>query len=80
MTIRQTLFLFFIVIVIFLLNFFIDQRLSQQVVTNTHYLNSSEEIIRNSHTLHISISDMLIAFRGFLLTGDEIFLGPYYGA
>lgn len=72
--------MFFIVIVIFLLNFFIDQRLSQQVVTNTHYLNSSEEIIRNSHTLHISISDMLIAFRGFLLTGDEIFLGPYYGA
>lgn len=72
--------MFFIVIVIFLLNFFIDQRLSQQVVTNTHYLNNSEEIIRNSHTLHISISDMLIAIRGFLLTGDEIFLGPYYGA
>lgn len=81
MTIRQTLFLgFFIVIVIFLLNFFIDQRLSQQVVTNTNYLNNSEEIIRNSHSLHISISDMQNAFRGFLLTGDDIFLGAYYEA
>lgn len=81
MTIRQTLFLgFFIVIVIFLLNFFIDQRLSQQVVTNTNYLNNSEEVIRNSHALHISISDMQGAFRGFLLTGDEIFLTSYYEA
>lgn len=79
MTIRQTLFLgFFIVIVIFLLNFVIDERLSQKVLTNTNYLNNSEEIIRNSHSLHISITDMQNAFRGFLLTGDESFLTFYY--
>ncbi|MCD6012240.1 MAG: histidine kinase [Flavipsychrobacter sp.] len=78
MTIKRTLFLgFFILIVIFIINFLIDYRLSSEVVTNSKYLSHSEDVIRNSNMLHKNMIAMQNSFRGYLLTGQESFLIPY---
>jgi signal transduction histidine kinase len=55
-----------------------NQRLSQQVITNMSYLNNSEAVIRNSSMLHKEIIQMQSGFRGFLLAQQESFLQPYY--
>lgn len=79
MTIRLQLLLgFLILILVFGMVFFVNQRLSQQVITNTYYLNNSEAVIRNSNMLHKEIIEMQSGFRGFLLTRQESFLQPYY--
>jgi len=69
---------FFILIVIFAIDFFVNQRLSKQVLQNTAYISNSETVIRNSNILHKEIIEMQSSFRGFLLTGQEVFLKPYY--
>lgn len=79
MNIRTRLFMgFAILIVIFIIDFMVNQRLSGEVIQNTSYLNSSEAVIRNSNLLHKNMIDMQSAFRGYLLTGQESFLQPYY--
>jgi signal transduction histidine kinase len=79
MTIRLQLVLgFFILIGVFAMVFFVNQRLSQQVITNTYYLNNSEAVIRNSSMLHKEMIQMQSGFRGFLLTNQESFLQYYY--
>jgi signal transduction histidine kinase len=79
MTIRFQLFTgFFLLIGIFVVDFLINQRLSGQVIKNTTYLNNSEAVIRNSNILHKEMIEMQSGFRGFLLTGQEVFLQPYY--
>lgn len=78
MTIRSKLLAgFSILIVIFAISFFVNQRLSNAVSRNTAYLNNSEAIIRNSNILHKLIIDMQSGYRGYLLTGQEEFLEPY---
>lgn len=79
MTIRLRLVLgFFVLIIVFVLVFFMNQRLSEQVIKNTYYLNNSETVIRNSTVLHKEIIQMQSGFRGFLLTDQESFLQYYY--
>lgn len=79
MTIRLQLLLgFFILILVFGMVFFMNQRLSQQVITNTYYLNNSEAVIRNSNMLHKEMIQMQSGFRGYLLANQESFLQPYY--
>ncbi|MBA3680380.1 MAG: CHASE3 domain-containing protein [Bacteroidetes bacterium] len=79
MTIRlQLLIGFFTLIFVFVLVFFANQSLSQEVLTNTNYLNNSEAVIKNSNILHKEMIEMQSGFRGFLLTNQEVFLEPYY--
>src|SRR5690348_16948066 len=79
MSIRLQLIIgFSFLILIFTAVFFINQRLSLEVLTNTTYLNNSEAVIRNSNVLHKEILEMQSGFRGFLLTDQENFLQPYY--
>src|SRR6478609_4443498 len=79
MTLRLKLFTGFVVlIIIFIISFLINQRLSREVVRNSEYINKSETIIRNSNLLHKNIIDMQSGYRGYLLTGQEDFLDPYY--
>jgi signal transduction histidine kinase len=79
MTIRSKLFIgFILLILIFIVNFFVNQSLSQEVVKNTASLRRSETVIRNSNQLHKDIINMQSGFRGFLLTNQEIFLTSYY--
>lgn len=78
MSIRLTLFLgYLLVIAIFVTNFFINQRVSTEVVTNSTYLSRSETVIRNSNLLHKYMIDMQSGFRGYLLTGQTNFLQSY---
>lgn len=78
MTIRFKLIIgFLILILIFIVDFFINQRLSREVIRNTVYINNSEAIIRNSNVLQRHMIDMQSGFRGYLLTGQESFLTPY---
>lgn len=60
------------------MDFFVNQRLSNEVVQNTSYISNSESVIRNSNMLHKEMIEMQSSFRGFLLTGQESFLKPYY--
>jgi len=79
MTIRfQLLLAFFTLILAFVVVFFVNRRLSQQVITNTYYLNNSEAVIRNSTMLHKEMIQMQSGFRGYLLTDQVGFLQPYY--
>jgi signal transduction histidine kinase len=79
MTIRLQLFIgFFILFLLFVINFFITQRLSQDVLKNTSYINNSEAVIRNSNQIHKIMIDMQSGYRGYLLTGQSIFLDSYY--
>jgi signal transduction histidine kinase len=67
-----------LLIVIFLVDFVVNQKLSEEVVRNSTYLSTSEAIMRNSNMLQKHMLDMQGAFRGYLLTGNEAFLRPYY--
>src|SRR3954469_6995 len=79
MSIRFQLFLgFSVLILIFVVTFFVNQRLSNEVIRNTSYINTSESVIRNSNVLHKEMIEMQSGFRGFLLTSQEVFLQPYY--
>lgn len=79
MKIRNLLIVGFLVLtLIFISVYFVNQRLSKEVLTNTTYLNNSESIIRNSNQIHKEIIGMQSGFRGFLLTTQESFLQPYY--
>jgi len=79
MTIRLRLLLgFSTLIVIFIVVFFINKRLSDQVMRNSDYLNNSEMVMRNSNKLHKEMIEMQSGFRGFLLTGQDAFLSSYY--
>lgn len=64
-------------ILILAINFFVNQSLSKEVKKNIKYLNDSETILRNSDLLNKSMIDMQSGFRGFLLTGQEVFLTSY---
>lgn len=78
MSIRYQLFFgFFILILIFVIDFFVNQKLSEEVIKNTTYVNSSETVIRNSNILNKDMIEMQSGFRGFLLTGQEVFLKAY---
>lgn len=79
MKISSKLFIgFFLIILFSILGFVINFKLSSEVNTNMTFLNRSESIIRNSAKLHKNIIEMQSAFRGYLLTGAESFLQPYY--
>lgn len=79
MTIRLRLLLgFSTLIFIFIAIFFINKRLSDQVVRSSDYLNNSETVMKNSNKLHKEMIEMQSGFRGFLLTTQEGFLSSYY--
>jgi signal transduction histidine kinase len=79
MTIRAQLILgFCILILVFIVVYVVNQRLSREVLRNTSYLNNSEAVIRNSNMLHKRMIEMQSGFRGFLLTNQDVFLAPYY--
>lgn len=69
---------FSLIIVLSIVNSYVNQMLSQKVKRNIEFLSTSESLIRNSTRLHKAIIDMQSAFRGFLLTDDSTFLKPYY--
>lgn len=66
------------ILVLFGIVTFINYRLSQSVIDNSNFLLKSESVIRNSAQLQRGIIDMENGFRGYLLTGNENFLQPYY--
>jgi signal transduction histidine kinase len=79
MSIRNQLLIgFLLLILIFAGDFFVNQRLSGEVAKNMAYLTNSETVIRNSNILQRDMIEMQSGFRGFLLTGQEVFLQHYY--
>ena len=57
---------------------FVNRGLSERVNENTEWFSKSENVIRLSAQLHRGVIDMENAMRGFLLTGKESLLLPYY--
>ena len=56
---------------------YINFRLSEDVTENSAYVAQSQIVVRNSSALQRNIIDMETGLRGFLLTGNEVFLEPY---
>ncbi|MFN3403192.1 MAG: ATP-binding protein [Cytophagaceae bacterium] len=69
---------FFLIILLSIIGFFVNFKLSNEVNQNMEFLSHSEAVIRNSAKLHKGIIEMQSAFRGYLLTGNSSFLQPYY--
>jgi signal transduction histidine kinase len=69
---------FLIAISIDLLDSFVNYTLTLKVRTNSDFLGRSEAVIRHSADLSKEMVEMQSAYRGFLLTGDQQFLEPYY--
>ncbi|MGV3585959.1 MAG: sensor histidine kinase [Adhaeribacter sp.] len=55
-------------------------RLSDDILANSEYVAQSQVVIRISSALQRNIIDMETGLRGYLLTGNEAFLDPYYEA
>ena len=68
---------FSIVLILSIIDTTSNYLLSLKVESNIEFLNRSQEIIRNSSTIHKSIIDMQSSFRGYLLTQDTRFLDGY---
>ncbi|RYD80751.1 MAG: HAMP domain-containing protein [Sphingobacteriales bacterium] len=67
-----------LVLILFGIVTFVNRGLSERVNDNTEWLTRSENVIRLSAQVHRGILDMENAMRGYLLTGKETFLQPYY--
>ena len=68
---------FSIVLLLSIIDSVSNYLLSVKVERNIEFLNRSQEIIRNSATLHRKFLDMQSSFRGYLLTQDTGFLDGY---
>ena len=69
---------FLIAISVDLVDSAVNYALTLRVKTNLDYLNRSESIVRNSGDLSKRMAEMQSSFRGYLLTGDDELLGPFY--
>ncbi|WP_181305703.1 CHASE3 domain-containing protein [Rufibacter sp. XAAS-G3-1] len=58
----------------------VNYRLSEDVISNSNFVTDSQNITRTSASLQRNLIDMETGMRGFLLTGNETFLAPYYSA
>ncbi len=67
-----------LVLFIFGIVTYVNRSLSERVNENTEWLSHSENVIRMSAQVHRGIIDMENSLRGYLLTGKESFLQPYY--
>jgi len=73
----KILLVFSIILLLSILDSASNYLLSLKVERNIHFLNKSQEIIRNSGRLHKAIIDMQSSFRGYLLTSDTNFLDGF---
>ena len=55
----------------------INYRLSKDMLDNSQWVARSQDVVRSSSALQRNIIDMETGMRGFLLTGNEVFLEPY---
>lgn len=78
MKISTKLFIAFTVILLLsVLNTVSNYLLSERVEENSKFLNSSQEIIRNSGQFQRAVLEMQSSFRGYLLSHDTSFLAGY---
>jgi signal transduction histidine kinase len=68
---------FSLILALYVLDFFINSKLFDQVNQNAEFLTRSESIIRNSTRLHKTMINMQSGFRGYLLTDNDNFLESY---
>lgn len=69
---------FLIAISVDLVDSAVNYALDARVKTNLDYVNRSESIVRNSVDLSKRMAEMQGSFRGYLLTGDDSLLAPFY--
>jgi len=68
---------FLFILLLFATTTFINFRLSGTINSNTEYLSTSTEIIRNSGRFQRNILNMISGLRGYLLTGERSFIDSY---
>ena len=68
---------FLFILLLFATTTFINFRLSGTINSNTEYLSTSTDIIRNSGRFQRNILNMISGLRGYLLTGERSFIDSY---
>ncbi|MDQ3292180.1 MAG: CHASE3 domain-containing protein, partial [Bacteroidota bacterium] len=71
---------FVIISFIFTAVILINIRLSEEALENSQWVSKSQAVVKTSSALQRHIVEMETGMRGFLLTGNEDFLEPYYAA
>src|SRR4028118_1804946 len=71
---------FSIILVLFSITTSVNYRQSQVVNEDQEWVSNSQLIIRNTSRFQRNIVEMQSNLRGFLLTGERIFLEPYRAA
>jgi len=71
---------FSIILVLFSITTYVNYRQSQVVNEDQEWVSKSQLIIRNTSRFQRNIVEMQSNLRGFLLTGEPIFLEPYRAA
>jgi len=68
---------FLFILLLFATTTFINFRLAGTINSNTEYLSTSTDIIRNSGRFQRNILNMISGLRGYLLTGERSFIDSY---
>ena len=71
---------FFLISIIFATVAIINFQLSEDVLESSQWLSHSQVVVRSSAALQRNIIDMETGMRGYLLTGNKVFLEPYQNA
>jgi signal transduction histidine kinase len=71
---------FSVILVLFTITTYVNYRQSQVVNDDAEWVSTSQLIIRNTSRFQRNIVEMQSNLRGFLLTGEPLFLEPYRAA
>jgi signal transduction histidine kinase len=71
---------FSIILLLFSATTYVNYKQSQVIKENTEWVATSQQVIRSSSRLQRNIIDMESGLRGYLFTGETIFLEPYDSA
>lgn len=74
---RWSILAFMLVCVVVNATVFVLNEKNQDIVENQAWVRHTYETLDATNTLFYNLQDMHVAQRGFLLTGDRKFLGPY---
>lgn len=71
---------FAIILLLFSVTTYVNYKQSQVIKENTEWVATSQQVIRSASRLQRNIIDMESGLRGYLFTGEDLFLDPYNSA
>jgi len=75
---KKTIFYYLIALIIVASVLFVFYRNTQKVKANNELVEHTQEVLHKSDNVLVDVLNMETGVRGYLLTGNEEFLSPYY--